>query len=361
MVAQATNESGGKQQYWADRPKATDWTYDTPFQMPLEILIELANTIQSDAWFNVPHKASHDYIQNMAQLIKDKLDPNLKCFIEYSNEIWGFNSATLEQQGWWINNRAATEHADANVRAVLSTKNTLQERGAYLIKRTNAIFEDVFTGSDRTRLITVCPSLGGVGDLRRWVINYQMDTTNEIPRNVKPDRLTVGFYYWVGGSYQNTSSIIAGWESNPSIVNAGLILQTARDNWDNFEINKVGTTSGQWISDINIFKEYDIPWCAYEGGNHFSYTGSNAQIQQAFLDAQTHPSMYQLTKDIFEFAKKHGCREFIYFVYLTRRELTQQLLAVMENEAQAFLTGQQLMEAAPKYKAVLDANTITKQ
>jgi hypothetical protein len=34
-----------------------------------------------DAWFNVPHLADDDYIQNMAELIYANLRPNLKAYI----------------------------------------------------------------------------------------------------------------------------------------------------------------------------------------------------------------------------------------------------------------------------------------
>jgi hypothetical protein len=56
----------------------------------LEYQIEIANTMNLDAWFNVPHLVDDDYIQNMAELIYANLKPNLKAYVEYSNEIWNW-------------------------------------------------------------------------------------------------------------------------------------------------------------------------------------------------------------------------------------------------------------------------------
>jgi hypothetical protein len=40
-------------------------------------------------WINVPYLASDDYILNMAQLINTTLRPDVKVYVEYSNEVWG--------------------------------------------------------------------------------------------------------------------------------------------------------------------------------------------------------------------------------------------------------------------------------
>ena len=56
--------------------------------VPIEVLITLANTLKSDPWFTIPHSADDDYVTQLAQLVKEKLSPDLKPYIEYSNETW---------------------------------------------------------------------------------------------------------------------------------------------------------------------------------------------------------------------------------------------------------------------------------
>jgi hypothetical protein len=54
----------------------------------LEYQIDLANTLRADPWFNIPVKASDEYIRQMALLVHQRLRPDLHPMIEFSNEIW---------------------------------------------------------------------------------------------------------------------------------------------------------------------------------------------------------------------------------------------------------------------------------
>ncbi len=69
---------------------------------PVEIMVALANKLGADPWFNMPHKANDQYIREFATMVKQKLNPNLKTYIEYTNEAWnGVFSQTeyVKQQG----------------------------------------------------------------------------------------------------------------------------------------------------------------------------------------------------------------------------------------------------------------------
>jgi hypothetical protein len=82
-----TNNS--EQQEWANRPKVDDATYAIK-GVPLEIMIELSNRLRAHPWFNMPHKATDEYMTNFAQMVKERLDPNLKAYVEFSNEVWNW-------------------------------------------------------------------------------------------------------------------------------------------------------------------------------------------------------------------------------------------------------------------------------
>jgi hypothetical protein len=69
------------------RPKVSDATWGV-HGVPLEIMIELGNTLNQDIWLNIPHQANDALILEMAQMVKTQLKPNLQVFIEHSNEIW---------------------------------------------------------------------------------------------------------------------------------------------------------------------------------------------------------------------------------------------------------------------------------
>ena len=73
-----------------------------------EYMIALANTTNTDMWITVPGTATDDYVTQLAHLIKHGdtvdgvtyagLNPNLKVYVEYSNEVWGgiYNTAGLQ-------------------------------------------------------------------------------------------------------------------------------------------------------------------------------------------------------------------------------------------------------------------------
>ncbi len=84
---------------WAERSHVADVTYATPAGVPIEVMIDLANTLHVDPWFCIPHQASDDYVRRFATLVRDRLDPALRPHIEYSNEVW--NTAFAQTQ--WAN------------------------------------------------------------------------------------------------------------------------------------------------------------------------------------------------------------------------------------------------------------------
>ena len=67
--------------------------------MPWEYLVALANQTNTDMWINIPQGATNDYVSAVAGIIKNGgtvggvtfagLNPNLKIYVEYSNEVWG--------------------------------------------------------------------------------------------------------------------------------------------------------------------------------------------------------------------------------------------------------------------------------
>jgi len=76
-----------KQELWENRPQVVDYTWSNK-GVPLEIMIALANKINSSPWFNVPHLATDNYIRQFAEIVKAQLDSSLLIYIEYSNEVW---------------------------------------------------------------------------------------------------------------------------------------------------------------------------------------------------------------------------------------------------------------------------------
>ncbi|MBB5687154.1 hypothetical protein [Sphingobium boeckii] len=54
----------------------------------IEHMIDLANQTQTDPWFTIPWNADETYIRNFATLVRDRLSPDRKVYVELTNEMW---------------------------------------------------------------------------------------------------------------------------------------------------------------------------------------------------------------------------------------------------------------------------------
>lgn len=77
----------------ADNPQSTWSTRRPKGQLQREPIayewqIDLCNRSLKDYWVTVPHAASPEYFTQLAQLIRDQLDPRLRVYVEWSNEVW---------------------------------------------------------------------------------------------------------------------------------------------------------------------------------------------------------------------------------------------------------------------------------
>ena len=85
----------------AQRAKTSDYTW-ARVGVPPEIMVALANELNADAWFNIPHLADDALIADWAKIAHDGLRPGLRAWVEYSNEVWNWQFAQArwaEEQG----------------------------------------------------------------------------------------------------------------------------------------------------------------------------------------------------------------------------------------------------------------------
>ena len=78
---------------WKDRRLPSDATQQengNKYGLAWEYIVDLANQTDKDAWINIPIAASDDYVKQLAIFLKKGLNPNIKIYIEHSNEVWNF-------------------------------------------------------------------------------------------------------------------------------------------------------------------------------------------------------------------------------------------------------------------------------
>lgn len=85
---------------WSQRPRPDEVRWSTTRGVPVEIMVELANRLDADAWFCIPHLADDNYVTQFATWVRDHLEPGRKAYVEHSNEVWnlGFAQALYAQQ-----------------------------------------------------------------------------------------------------------------------------------------------------------------------------------------------------------------------------------------------------------------------
>ena len=152
--------NGSPIQSWDERPQVDDYSYVSG-GAPLEIMVALANQIGADPWFNMPHMADDGYMRNFAEYVRDNLDPDLRAYVEYSNEVWNY---IFEQAVW------AQEQAEARWGANAAPDAWLQYYGLRSAEMAQ-IWDGVFGAEADARVINVVATHTGWPGLEEGLLN----------------------------------------------------------------------------------------------------------------------------------------------------------------------------------------------
>lgn len=131
-----------------DSPKPDDATWARN-GVPVEIMVALANELDADPWFTVPHLASDALVRFQAETVADLLEPGLVAHVEYSNEVWNPQFA----QSRWAGEQAGKLWGDPGA--------GLQFYG-YRAAQVADIWAATFGDQARTRLVRVIGTQTGV-------------------------------------------------------------------------------------------------------------------------------------------------------------------------------------------------------
>ncbi|WP_239005417.1 cellulose-binding protein [Gloeothece citriformis] len=260
-----TNNS--KQSQWSDRPTPERSTW-AKIGVPVEIMVELANRLNANAWFCMPHQATDDYVKNFATYVRDHLKPELKIYVEYSNEVW---NPQFKQFHW------VEEHAGSLNRA--------QAYGKRATEIAN-IWDDVF-GNQKERVIGV---MAGQTPNPR-VLQQAMQLADD-----SIDAMAIAAY--VGGyiGKPDHEKELESWTKDPDgglnklfeeINNGGVLTK-----------GQPGGALPQGWSNLDQLQElsqqYNVPLISYEGGQHLvgrKKVKNNKAINALFIQANRDPRM----------------------------------------------------------------------
>jgi hypothetical protein len=298
--------------------------------------IELAEITGKDLWINVPHMASDDYITEMATLFRDTLDPSIKIYLEYSNELWNWQ---FDQAIYVLENApgATDQYVMDDLNVIDPTASTLHpEKDAYMHARTFRLWTAVFGGEMSTRVIRVAAVQGGYVATVERVVEYLFLTDG-----IGADVLSPTAYFPLDEE-----------------VHDKWLVDFAEDNltYDSMYTDIVPYVEDNTKDLLNqaIANLYNIPMIAYEGGQHMQpYNQQDWNYSQMLWDFQIQPQMYELYKKNFERITSNGVdfKLFTAFSFVGERESKYGSWGHLETMNQI---GGDYTTIAPKYQALLD-------
>lgn len=243
-----------------------------------ETIIQLANSLNKNIWINVPHLATDDYITKMAQVFKygsdgnmpytspqanpiyPPLKPNIKVFLEYSNEIWSFGSNF--SQGEWATVQGFKQG--------LSGNNFIEAKARFNAQRASQIFskwQEVFDDPDR--IINVASAFTGNTDYTRRYLQEMKNYGLTLNPAVKGDVLAVTTYFgqdiqfWIRDKGQAWFSNHSEENINAALDEFKLRMISGQASTNNFDANDIG---GFGVQNKNLAKEFGLELLSYEGG-----------------------------------------------------------------------------------------------
>ena len=130
-----------------DRPKPDDYTF-TRLGAPIEVMAALANELDANPWFTLPHLAEDPLVRFYAEVARATLEPGLVAHVEYSNEVWNWQFA----QATW---------AEEQGRARWGRDSTWVQFYALRASEVASIWTDVFGAEASTRLVRIIATQTG--------------------------------------------------------------------------------------------------------------------------------------------------------------------------------------------------------
>ena len=232
----------------------------------LEYMIQLANTLGIDPWFCIPHQVEDDYVRQFAALVKNSLAPNLKAYIEYSNEVW---NGQFAQAGY----------AQARGLALGLSANAYEAQLRFYSQRAVEIFkicEEVF--QDRARFVRVLAAQSA----NAWSGTTVMDWKNAI---LPAAALAIAPYF---GGYLGAPQMQARTQS----LSVNQILDSCAVD--------IVRTMAQALENKRNAETRGLQLMAYEAGQHlvgFNGVENNQTLTDLFQAANRNARMKQLYLD----------------------------------------------------------------
>ncbi len=164
-----------------DRPKPADYTWARN-GVPMEVMVALANELDADPWFTIPHLAEDALVLELAELAQFGLEPALQAYVEYSNEVWNWQFA----QALW---------AEEQGRARWGRDQTWVQFYALRAAQVMGVWSNVYGAEAKTRLVRVIATQTGAKGLEEQILEAPLVLAEGVDITASFDAYAVTGYF----------------------------------------------------------------------------------------------------------------------------------------------------------------------
>lgn len=346
--------NNSKQTSWETRSLPEYYTQGTDNGVAIEYAIQLCNDLKCDAWLCVPHKADDDFIKRYAELVRDTLDPNLKVYIEYSNELWNWG---FEQSHYILDNApgAINTYVSEALKNISPSSDTHPEKDAYMIQRTLKIWSEVFSGANKNRLIRIAAVQQAWVDNTRRILTYLFkydEKGKAVSGKMYQNSLGAGCdAVSPSGYFGVTEETQKKWASmDPKLVTQEVVFNA---------LEKEYSVNEKWSLDTAKYaNNWKVAYVVYEGGQGLvPYQEKDNPDNESLWDAQINPKMFDMYMRLF---RDHSsppieCKLFNAYSYVSFRKTKWGSWGHLESLDQ-LNDLDQIKIIAPKYAALIESN-----
>lgn len=304
----------GNESVWQNRKKMTYYTQGSyftnsnrPSGIAYEYIVQLSNHLNKDAWVCVPHTADSTYIAEMAKFFKANLNPNLKVYIEFSNEVWNY----IYRVNQWVN-----LNGPANL--------NLPQKTAYFAKRTFDIWSAVYGSEMSSRVVRVAACQHTLP----WVGQQMMAYLGQ----GGADAISPAAYYVLRPEDYDTL------EAKGATATKDDVARMIRSHFP--------VLGGMMADHQAIANQYNLKLIFYEGGGEIRPRNVNNASIQAIYAYQTDTAAYNVHQEWFRTIRAASDPDlFVYFHLASRVNDRNEGFGALESVYQP---------TSQKYQVLLD-------
>lgn len=274
-----TNDSTSSE--WGERPRVEDASWAQG--VPIEVMLQLANELGADPWFNVPHLATDGWVEEFSLEVSSGLDGHLRPYIEHSNEVWNYQ---FEQ----------AHYAEAEGLAAGLSEQPFDALLLHHAHRSSEVWQLWEDGAGAESFVRVLGSQAG----NPWVSQRLVDAALSQGR---VDALAIAPYF--------------GNELGAPEREAEIEALTVNDLLGLVESASIPDAVGRMTEHGEIARAHGLSLVAYEGGQHlvgFAGVQNNETVTSLFISANRSPRMRDAYSAAMQGWRDAGGEAFVAFV-----------------------------------------------